>query len=290
MRSWIGSLAGLLAGALVATGQVTVELSLEQGHFLPGEEVPLKVRITNRSGQTLDLGDTADWLRFFVERKDGRVVVKHSEVPVEGKFSLDSSTAGIKRVNLAPHFDLDQIGRYTVSAVLRARQWEREWTSPPKTFDVVSGRKLWEMDFGVPSPTTGSTTPEMRKYALLQANHLKQLKLYFRLTDVTESVVFTVFPIGPIVSFSEPEAQVDREARLHTLYQTGARAFQYTVFDPDGKIVVRQFHDYGATRPRLRPAEEGGVAVTGGMRRLSRDDLPQPERPNPNPNAASSPP
>jgi len=46
----------LLAIALMpVSAQVTVELTQEQDQFLPAESIPLTVRITNRSGQSLRL-------------------------------------------------------------------------------------------------------------------------------------------------------------------------------------------------------------------------------------------
>ena len=50
---WISFLLAVLAPA---SAQVTVEVSLDQDQFLPGEAIIAAVRITNRSGQTLRLG------------------------------------------------------------------------------------------------------------------------------------------------------------------------------------------------------------------------------------------
>src|SRR5688572_28226678 len=79
---------------------VTVELTTEQDQFLSNEDLRLGVRITNRSGQTINFGKGNDWLTFTVEARDNFVVSQLGEVPVEGEFSLDSSLAGTKRVNL----------------------------------------------------------------------------------------------------------------------------------------------------------------------------------------------
>jgi hypothetical protein len=279
MKTLMAMVAGLTLTASIAPAQVSVEVLLDQERFLRGEDIPVRVRITNVSGQTLELGDTPEWLTFDVEGERGLVAAKLREVPVEGRFSLASAKAGIKRVSLTPHFELNRFGRYTVTATLRVRQWGREWQSSPQKFDLVQGRKLWEVDFGVPTVAGApGPAPELRKYALLQGNHLKELKLYFQLTDPAEAAVFTVFPIGPIVSFSKPEAQVDQEAHLHVLYQVGARSFSYTVINPDGNVTLRRTYDYtGEIRPRLRPGPEGKIAVAGGTLRPSREDAPPPQ-------------
>jgi glycine/D-amino acid oxidase-like deaminating enzyme len=79
-----------------------------------------------------------------------------------------------------------------------------------------------------------------------------------------------------MVSFSKPECQIDKSSNLHVLYQTGARSFNYSVINPDGRLLVRQTYDYSDTRPVLRIDREGRILIGGGVRRSSSDDLPPP--------------
>jgi hypothetical protein len=136
---------------------------------------------------------------------------------------------------------------------------------------------VWEQDFGVPGSTADGGTPEVRKYALQRAMHLKRMQLYFRLTDSAESRIFKVFPLGPLMTFSDPEHLIDRESRLHILFQTGAKSFNYTIVGPDGGLVLRQTHEYTTTRPILKLDREGKVRVWGGIRKPERDDFPPAE-------------
>ena len=123
-----------------------------------------------------------------------------------------------------------------------------------------------------------SQPPEVRKYALQQAIHLKQLKLYARVSDQSESRVFRVFPIGPMISFSKPECQIDKSSNLHVLYQTAAKSFNYSVINSDGRLLVRQTYEYTDTRPVLRVDREGRILIGGGARRGSSNDLPPPSQ------------
>ena len=262
----------LLLPLVRLSAQVTIEAVPVQEQFLPGEALTVAVRITNLSGQSLHLGDDADWLKLSVESKDGFIVSKLNDVAVQGAFTLDSSKVATKRVDVATGFNLTRAGRYTVTATVSVKDWDKEFSSPPATFDIIQAAKLWEQNVGVPDKTGAS--PEVRKYALQQANYLKQLKLYVRVTDADDAKVFRVVDIGPMVSFSQPEPQLDKFSNLHVLWQTGARGFAYRVVDPDGQIIVRQTYDYTATRPKLRVADDGKVVVAGGARRLTRDDFP----------------
>ncbi|MEY4917456.1 MAG: hypothetical protein RL616_1369 [Verrucomicrobiota bacterium] len=270
-------LTGLLLAVSHATAQITIEVVTDQDQFLLGESLPVAVKITNRSGRQLHLGAEADWLTFSVESSDGFVVIKKSEVPVVGAFELESSQEATKRVDIAPSFVLGKPGRYKIIASLRVKELSAQTASAPKTFDIINGAKLWSQEFGVPA-TNG--TPEMRKYTLEQASYLRaQMRLYVQLSDAAESRVIKTRALGSSVSFSRPEAQVDRLSVLHVLWQTGAQSFNYCVVDPGGDILRRDIFDDFNTRPRLTVNESGDVQVIGGVKRAKPGEIPKVKLP-----------
>ena len=271
----------LLAALFVsqASAQVTVELALDQDQFLPSETLPLAVKITNRSGQQLHLGEDPAWLTFNVESTDGFVIIKNGEVPVVGPFDLESSQMAIKRVDLQPYFQMTRQGHYRVTATLRIRDWSAQVVSAPKMFDIINGAKLWAQDFGVPNGT--NRPPEARRYTLEQANYLaEQLRLYVQVSDPSEAVIYKVNALGPMVSFSHTEAQVDRFSRLKVLWQTGAQTFSYSVVNPDGSVAEQQTYDNFTSRPRLVLNGDGDVVVLGGTRRLKPSEYPVVKSPD----------
>jgi len=250
-----------------ALGQVTVELVQDTSQFLIGESIPLAVRITNRSGQTLRLGDDPDWLIFAIERRDGNssIIAKISEVPVVGGFDLETSQVATKRIqDLTPHFSLDGSGSYAVSATVRVTAWNREFTGAPKVFQLIHGTKMWEREIGL-SGTTGDM-PETRHYSLVQANYQRsQLRLYLKVTDASGLKLVRLTLLGNMVSFGRPEPQMDRKNHLHVLFQNGPHSCNYAVCDPDGQIIKQEIYDFAGTRPRLRLDEAGDGYVTGGV-------------------------
>ena len=135
-----------------ASAQVTVDVVLDQEQFLPSETLPVAVRITNRSGQPLHLGADSNWLTFSVESVSGPVVVKKTDVPVQGEFDLGSSQVATKRVDLAPFFELTRQGGYRLTATVRIKDWDVAIPSPPRAFEVIDGAKLWSQTFGLPVP------------------------------------------------------------------------------------------------------------------------------------------
>src|SRR4051812_6168751 len=161
--------------ATSASAQITVEILQDQNLFLQGESLPVAVRITNRSGQTLHIGGEDNWLTFAIETPSGSLVRSTGEVPVREEFTLPSSKMATKHVDVQPYFDLNRPGRYLITATVHIPEWPREIPpSAPKAFDIIEGAHLWEQEFGVPL-AAGATNavPEVRRYVLQQANYLK---------------------------------------------------------------------------------------------------------------------
>ncbi|MGZ5545377.1 MAG: hypothetical protein ACXWIU_11935, partial [Limisphaerales bacterium] len=60
MRKIVALMALMLAGLAIANGApsgINVEVALDQAQFLPGEDLTAAVRITNLSGQEIELGN-----------------------------------------------------------------------------------------------------------------------------------------------------------------------------------------------------------------------------------------
>ncbi len=258
---------------------VTAELQLVQDQYLPGEDLQLKVRITNRSGQEIILGADNDWLAMSIMGENNVACPRLGDMPLQGRFSLLSGEVGSRPLNPTPYFDFRQVGRYRITARIRIPQWRQEIVCKSVAFTVANGvplPNLANLQFGMPpAPGVTNAAPEVRRYSLLKVSYLKELKLYFRLTD-SRGKILRVFPITRMTSFTVPEAQIDCFNNLHVLSQTGARSFNYGVINPKGQWVVRQTFMYTGTRPVLRVDAEGRIFVAGGARRLSADDFPPP--------------
>ncbi len=262
--------------------QLSVEVSFDNEVYLPNETLVAKVRIINNSGKALKFGSTDDWLSLNVETENQRIVSMLKPPAVFGEFTLESSQVGVKRIDLAPCFNLNQTGRYKVTASIRMPEWSQTFVSKPKPFDIVQGARFFETSFGLPNSNSDGkeSTPEVRKYILQQVSR-KQTTLYVRITDATETRSYSVFPVGAVLSLSRPEPQVDRWSNLHLLFQIGAKAFLYNVINPTGQMLTRETWDYSESRPTLKSWEDGHISVVGGVRRLTANDLPPHELKSP---------
>jgi hypothetical protein len=269
---------GVLSALQAQPNGVTAELKLDQTQFLPNEDVPLKVRVTNRSGQDLSLGQQDDWVAFSIQGAHDSIVAKLGDVPVAGAFTLHSAQTGTRTFNLTPSFDFHRPGRYYISATIKIPQWGQEVGCKPVALTIVEGVRvpnIPEVTVGVP-PLDGDTNqpPEVRKYILQKVSDTDESKLYLRLTDAAGARTFRVLPIDRMLSFSQPEAQVDRFSNIHILNQTGAKSFCYCVVNPRGQLLERGTYDYTQYRPTLRHASDGRIFVAGGIRRFTDRDIP----------------
>jgi len=258
---------------------VTAQLHLDQEQYLPGEDLQLKLIITNRSGQPLALGEDNQWVTFEISAERGNPASGEGEMPVKGPFTLFSGQDVARPFNPTPYFNFRHPGRYRIGATINIPQWRQQIVCKPLVFTIAEGvplPNLGDLQIGVPpAPGVTNQPPEVRRYSLIKVSTLDEMKLYFRLTDRFGQTL-RVMPLARLLSFSDPEAQIDRFNNLHVLVQTGAKTFTYSVLDPNGNLFVRQFHEYTQTRPRLSTDDERRVFVGGGRRRLTSDDIPAP--------------
>jgi hypothetical protein len=275
MQRLLTLILAVLMTSSIAMAQVEVSLKPNQGAYLKGEDITIAVQISNFSGRTLKLGEQADWIRFGVESLDGLVVNRLGEAPESGEFKLETALRGTLHYNIQPLFDLTEAGRYRITASVRIGN-DEEVVSNQTHFDIINGARLWEREVGVPS-SDGKTTEDRRRFIVQQANYLRSIRLYVRVTDSSESHTYKVLPLGGTISVGRPQFVIDRKSRLHLLHQLGIDDFAYHVITTDGAIVIRQVHTYTDRRPDLRVNPEGEVAVIGGMRKITASDFPPVE-------------
>ena len=140
--------------------------------------------------------------------------------------------------------------------------------------DATALPDLANLQIGLPPPPGQTNSrPEIRRYSLLKVSYLNELKLYFRLTD-TSGYTLRVFPLARMLSFSEPDAQIDRSNNLHVLFQVGARSFGYWTIAPKAACWSARRMITRKRAPKLRVGDDGQVIVAGGVRLIIGSDEP----------------
>lgn len=281
MKRVMLSIITVLALVLPASAQVEVDLVTEQRHFLAGEELRVGVRIANLSGQTLRFGETADWVSFLFDPNAHMRARPIADLPAIEPFEVQNATRATRWFNLTPYFDLERVGEYRCSAIIKIQQWKEERSTQPVSLQIVNGTAVWSQDFGLPlAPGAPPTPPEFRTYTLEKARLGDDAWLYLRVIDKANHRTIRVVGIDRMPQISKPEMQIDRQGQLHVLHQTDRSAFNYSAFTPDGALILRQRHghnEFTRSRPVLRPMEDGTVIIHGGARKMAPTDFPPSE-------------
>jgi hypothetical protein len=272
-------------GVHAQTQPLKVQLETEYSQFLAQEPLVIKMRVINYTGETLKMGDDPDWVNFSVEPVGNKGLVRQNgPLDIVYPFVLETSMMATKRINLIPQFEIMKPGRYKIMARVKAGRWG-EISSDPLLIDIVGGNILWEQEFGVPDST--GKEPEIRKYKLIQSRQMDASVLYVKVTDIYESKVYGIHPLGKMVLTPIPEKATDKANRLHVLQQSGAKSFTYSMINHDGTVLIRMRYEYDDTRPRLRASESGDIIIAGGIRVKSEYDIDpladQPAQPSTTP-------
>lgn len=243
----------------------------ERSQYLMQEPMVILVRVFNYSGESLVLGRDADWISFSVEPLANKTIVRQTSEPnLSHPFVLDNGLMATKRIDLTPHFDISQPGRYKITAVVKMAQYG-EVAAEPLLVDVVGGTVLWDHEFGVPAAASGA--PEVRRYQILQARQQDVQHLYVKVTDTYNSKTYGISALGQMVITHQPVQQIDRNNRLHVLHRSGRSYFTYTMVDYDGRVLMRLRYDQDGPPPVLRVTDGGDVLVSGGVRTKSPYDI-----------------
>jgi len=266
MRSGIGMLflVGLLVvgGSLTARAQVDVSISFKRSLYMVYEPIMCTVTITNMSGGTLDLDDTSreKWFGFQIETTDGRPLPPINSQYRNQPVQVESGQKLSRIINLTPLYPLSEFGTYRVRAAVFCKQFKRYFISPKVNINITEGRVLWKQIVGVPAGAGAGST---RAFTLLSHRLPKRTMLYLRVEDRDNGVIYCTTQLGRFLSFGDPDVEVDSSSQVHILQNTAPKAFLYSHFDVNGKLIKQQAYQAYDTRPYL--VNKGNViSVIGG--------------------------
>ncbi|HRJ72944.1 MAG TPA: hypothetical protein PLS03_12025 [Terrimicrobiaceae bacterium] len=254
----------LLGAAASARAQITVDISFKRSLYMVYEPLMCTVTITNMSGRTLDLEDTAreKWFGFQIQTVDGRplppVNVDYKNEPVQ----IGSGQKLVRQINLAPLYPLSEFGTYRVRASVFSAQLGQYFVSPTLNVEITEGRQLWQQTVGVPQ---GSGPGRSRTFSLLAHRLPRTTMLYLRVEDKEAGIIYCTTQLGRFITFGSPDVQFDAANQIHILQNSAPKAFLYSMFDINGKVVKQQGFQVYDKRPHLVKKPDASVAVVGGV-------------------------
>lgn len=264
MKIAVALLATFLAVS-AARAQIQIELKFARLQYVAYEPVLATVKITNLAGRDIELQDAEGehWFGFEVTAGEGRLLAPEKTVESEPPLRVEAGKTVTRKVNLTPLFPVQDLGAYHVRANIFFGDLHRFFYSQTKVFQVTDARPIWQRTVGVPDGLPGAGG--VRTYSLLSNRFPDHTKLYVRVEDKSSGAVYNTFPLGRVIAFEEPQAELDGANTLHVLHCAGPRTWAYSHIGLNGQLLDRATFMETKSRPRLNRSTSGAVAVKGGM-------------------------
>jgi hypothetical protein len=253
-----------LAGSVHA--QIQVELKLKRLQYIAYEPVLATIAVTNRAGRDIELRDDRGqhWFGFEVSGKEGQPIGSVRRATEDAPLRLQSGKTIVRKVNLTPLYRVQDPGTYHLRANIYFADLNKFFYSQAKAFQVINARPLWQTTVGVPEGMPGAG--EARTYSLLSNRFADHTSLYVRVENKESGAVYTVYSLGRIVAYDEPQKEIDRANQLHILHCAAPRTWAYSHVGLNGQLLREATYIETNTRPHLRRTSTGEVAVSGGTR------------------------
>jgi hypothetical protein len=254
----------LLVLVVSSNAQVQVDVALKRSLYMVYEPLICNVTITNLSGGTLTLEDTPreKWFGFQIETVDGRplppVNPDYRNQPIE----VEAGQTLTRSINLTPLYPLSEFGTYRLRATVYSSQIGKYFISPQLNVEITEGRQLWQQTVGVPA---GLGQGRARTFTILAHRLPRTTMLYLRVEDKEAGIIYCTTQLGRFITFASPDIEIDGGNQIHILQNTAPKAFLYSHFDVNGKVIKQQAYQAYDSKPYLVRKPDASVAVVGGV-------------------------
>lgn len=253
----------LLLSSSALQAQFSGSIKVLKRNHIVGEPVIVKVTMTNYTGSEQILqGKRMPWISFIVKSSTGNPVIARRH-PAPGPVVIAPGQTLAKEFNLSEQFQLNQIGNFSVSAVIRPSDESVEGTNTNRDhFQLSGGRPYWSQKVGGVGPNDAST----REYRLLQFRSDKSNQLFVQIKDAQSGQMVRTAALGDILMMRKPSMTIDGERHLNVLFLTNPTTYLHYRIDPDGNILTRDMHRRAAHgEPKLTVMDQGVVVVTNSI-------------------------
>jgi hypothetical protein len=257
----------ILAAALVCTlsaqAQLATSLKLAKKDHLAGEAVLATVTVTNHSGRELIFQSDGrmQWLSFILKSSNGHPVASKGRT-MFGPMKIGPGQSLAREVDLSQHFQLEQPGSYSVSAVIRPPGDNLQGSSTNQVFfNQTPGRTYWRQRVGV-----SSNASQTREYRLITFSGEQKNRIYAQVVDHPSGQIIRTFPLGDVLMLRKPVATIDNKRHLHAMFLATPTMWVHYVINSDAKVVDRQIHQRAAQGdPQLLTFPDGSVQVSNSI-------------------------
>lgn len=220
-----------LLTALSVQAQVALQLKAKDTRFLRYEPIEMTLTIRNNSGNTLIFSDsdiTSGRIFFAVNGQNGKVARSFDPTanPAAGLILAAGDTRELS-ISINMLHDMQREDTYSITAYLNHDRLSRTHLSNTVDVEVVEGLRIAEKNVGLPSMDDTNVIKSIQLLLLLF--DARQEKLYcLRAQD--EENVYAVFRLGPYISGSKPQIEIDGSSSIHILIQVRPRLYSYLIY------------------------------------------------------------
>ncbi len=256
-------LVSLFALLGVSHGQVSVNLELARRTYLNGEPIPVKVSITNLSGNELVFQGSKQnpWIDFIVKSSRG-VPLNPVGAPAFGAVKIPAGKTFARTIDLTQIFGFSELGNFSIYSIVRLpNQRTGGFQSRRLLFNISTARPTWSQVVGVPGKPGVS-----HEFRLVRFSADRKDYLYAQIADPKTGRILRTHRLGEALSLRKPTVAVDSGLTMHVLYLSTPSFWGHAKISAEGKLLGVDLYRPGpGGAPRLARLQDGGVSAVGGL-------------------------
>lgn len=245
-----------LFSVLRVHAQVEVSTSLPANIFLKYEGIPLRMEITNRSGEDIVLGteETEDLLLIRVRDTDNRVIPRTKLPMLSEPWVIPHGETSVQTFDLVQLFFMGQAMSYRCLQDVNLAG--DSYTGRPLLFEVVTGLQEEEI----------KRRKSDRIFTLISIHRNGHDELMLRVTNFQKSMVLATYYLERQLKFYDPFMKIDTEGEVATLQYISPSRVVMCRFKADGSPIGRTYYAASPGVPvRLFDKPDGGFVVQGAV-------------------------
>lgn len=251
----------LLVGSAQLSAQLDVKIKSIRKEYMQGENVVMRVQITNMSGRELTLHDQPNvpWVDIQLMDSQGEMIGQ-SNFPRFGALKLQANQSVGREITLNNYYDIKNAGMMRCKIFMHIPGDKIAYPSNTEFFDVSGGFPLWSINVG--NPRTG----EQIRYSVVHANSPGNKNLYVRISAVEADRIYHCIPFGKWISYCKPLCVTDNINSLHVLYLATPESYVHMSVSTDGqRSKPRFFRRMDGSTPSMVKDAKGQVQVINAL-------------------------
>ena len=209
--------------------QIEVHLQPVRKDFIVGENVALKITITNQTDASIALKNTPGrpWLNFTVSKRGEQGLISPKATARFPEIVLTPGSSRSFEVNLKSLYRLNTAGSYASIATIRMPDGGTTYGSNRALFTLTNGGKVREFNI--------QARGEAIRLSLRLAKVNGKDCLFGQAINRDTNQVIGACYLAEYLNFMQPSILLDRAQNMHVLCQSSPEFYTYSVMDTHGK-------------------------------------------------------